>query len=68
MERKRFRIVMLGAAALAMFAVFAPHNRADIRILMHQQGDRNPHKMQAAIDLGMVAISVLVTWTEELTR
>lgn len=68
MDKKRFRIVMLGVAVLAMLAVFAPDNRADIRILMHEQSDRNPHRMQAAIDVGLVAISVLVTWTEKLAR
>lgn len=59
---------MLGLAALATLALFAPDRHADIRILMHDQSDPTPHKMRAAIDIGMVAISVLVTWTEKLAR
>ena len=59
---------MAGLAALALFAAYSPHNRADIRILAHEQGDPNPHKLQAAVDLGLVAFSVLITWTQKLSR
>ena len=59
---------MAGLVALALFALVSPHNRADIRILAHQQGDPNPHRLQAAIDIGIVAVSVLITWTERLAR
>ncbi len=54
--------------ALALVALVSPHNRADIRILTHDKSDLNPHKMQAAIDVGLVAISVLVTWSAKIVR
>ncbi|MCW3845895.1 hypothetical protein OF829_01485 [Sphingomonas sp. LB-2] len=68
MDKGRFRIAVAGLTALALLALWSPHNRADIRILTHEQGDRNPHEMRAAIDIGLVAISVLITWTQKLTR
>lgn len=55
-------------AALALFALVSPHNRADIRILTAEKGDLAPRKMQAVIDLGIVAISVLYTWSEKAIR
>jgi len=41
----------------------ARHPSADLRILTHDRTDRAPQSFQAAIDFGLVAISVLVTWT-----
>lgn len=60
--------MLAGAAALALFALVSPHNRADIRILTHDKSDLSPHKLQAAFDLGLVAISVLYTWTAKIAR
>ncbi|MES2442913.1 MAG: hypothetical protein V4574_08790 [Pseudomonadota bacterium] len=68
MTTRKGRIVLVGAAALALFACVSPHNRADIRILTHDKGDLSPHKLQAAIDIGLLAISVLVTWTAKIAR
>lgn len=68
MDRRRFRIGIAAVAALALLALVSPHNRADIRILTHDKGDLSPHKMQAVIDLGIVAISVLYTWTAKVVR
>jgi len=68
METRRTRIVIAAIAALALFAMISPNNRADIRILTHEKGDLSPHKMQAAIDIGLVAISILYTWTDKLAR
>jgi|GEM_PF-500535 len=68
MDTRRGRIVVAGLAALALFALVSPHNRADIRILTHDKSDLSPHKLQAAIDVGIVAISVLVTWTAKIAR
>lgn len=59
--RNRQMALMLGAALL--LAAFARHPSADIRILMHDATDRAPHRVQAAIDLGLATVSVLVTWT-----
>ena len=50
------------AAALALVAV-ARHPTADIEILTHQSSDPAPHRIQAAVDLGVVAIKFLLTWT-----
>ena len=68
METRKGRIVLAGAAALALFAMVSPHNRADIRILTHDKSDLSPHRLQAAIDVGIVAISVLITWTAKIAR
>jgi hypothetical protein len=68
MDRRRVRIGIAALAALALFALISPHNRADIRILTHDQGDPSPHKLQAVIDLGIVAVSVLYTWTAKVAH
>ena len=63
---KRNRIVLaFGAAALLLIAL-APDRRADIAIAMQRQGDASPQRVEAALDLGLVAISVLVTWSRRL--
>jgi hypothetical protein len=63
-RRRRFWILGLGALAVVAVAVERPH--ADIRILTHAQGDLAPQRLQAAIDLGLVGISFLVTWSKKL--
>jgi len=68
MEKRRARIVIAAIAAFALFAVISPGKRAEIRILTHEKGDLSPHRMQAAIDIGLFAISVLYTWTDKLSR
>ncbi|KQS04024.1 hypothetical protein ASG11_06980 [Sphingomonas sp. Leaf357] len=64
MRHRRITGLILAAALLVVLAV--RHPSADIRILTHDSGDRSPARVQAAIDLGVVAISVLVTWTKRL--
>lgn len=59
--RDRQKLLIAGAAALALVAVKQPS--ADIRLLTHDIGDPAPHRVQAAVDLGLMAVSVLVTWT-----
>lgn len=39
------------------------HPSADIEILAHQTGDPAPYRLQATVDLGMVAVKFLLTWT-----
>ena len=64
---KRNRIVLaLGVAALLLLSL-APDLRADIRVAMQRQGDVAPQRVEAAVDLGVVAVSVLVTWSRRLT-
>ena len=59
----RNRRVLVGIVALLALVAAARHPSADIRILTHDATDRAPHQVKAAVDLGLVAISVLVTWT-----
>ena len=68
MDKRRIRIAAAGIAALALFAIVSPHNRADIRILTHDKSDHDPVTMRAAVDLGLVAVSIVVTWTAGLSR
>ncbi|MDB5705643.1 MAG: hypothetical protein JWN66_2759 [Sphingomonas bacterium] len=60
MRNRRF---VLAIVAAALLIAAARHPSADIRILTHDQADRAPHRIQAAIDLGLFAFSVLITWT-----
>jgi hypothetical protein len=67
--RKSRQAMLIGAAALLALAAFSSSPpRADIRILAHQSGDRTPQRMQAAIDVGIFAVSVLITWSKRLAR
>jgi len=59
---RKGRTVLIVAGALALLAV-ARHPTADIEILTHQSSDPAPHRIQAAIDLGVVAVKFLLTWT-----
>jgi hypothetical protein len=59
----RDRRLGLGLAAAALLVMAARHPSADIRILTHDRTDPAPHRVQAAFDLGLVAVSVLITWT-----
>lgn len=59
----RNRRIGLGIAAAALLIMAARHPSADIRILTHDRTDLAPQRIQAAIDLGWVAVSVLITWT-----
>ena len=59
--RDRRKLMFLGAAALALVAVKQPS--ADIRIVTHDLRDPAPRHVKAAVDLGLMAVSVLVTWT-----
>ena len=60
-------IVLLGAVLL--FAIALRHPSADIKVLTHDAADLSPRRVQAVVDLGIVGVSVLVTWTaERLTR
>lgn len=59
----RDRRLMAGAAVLALIALSLRHPTADIRLITHDAADPAPHRMQAAVDLGLVGVSVLYTWT-----
>ena len=57
------RSIVIAVAALGLIAAVTQHPTADLRVLTHEAGDPAPHRMQAAIDLGVVGISILYTWT-----
>ncbi|MEO5939116.1 MAG: hypothetical protein ABIQ43_08920 [Sphingomonas sp.] len=61
---RRRRTILIAAAVLAVAAA-ARHPTADIEILTHQSGDQSPRKVQAAVDLGIVAVKFLLTWTAD---
>jgi hypothetical protein len=63
----RRKILLAGLALLVVATVASNRPHADIQLLTHQDGDATPHRMQAAIDLGVVAVSFLYTWTSGKT-
>ena len=66
MSKRRGRIVIAGAALLALVALASPDRTAGIEIHAHNQGDRAPQQMQAVVDLGVFAFSLLITWSKRL--
>lgn len=60
-SKRRVALAGGGAALLALAAMPGPS--ANIQILTHEVTDTAPRKFQAAIDLGIMAVSVLYTWT-----
>ena len=65
-SKRRIALAGGGAALLALVAMPGP--TADIRILTHEVTDTAPKKFQAAINLGIMAVSVLYTWTAKRGR
>jgi len=59
--RRRRIILVFGLLMLAVMLV--RHPTANIRIVTHDIGDPTPRKIEAAVDTGVFALSVLVTWT-----
>ena len=58
------RIALLFAAALMLVAV-ARHPSVDLRLLTHDSSDVKPHRLQAAVELGVASVSLLITWTSK---
>lgn len=65
MVKRNRTIVILAAAALLLLSL-ASERRADIAIAMQRPGDAAPQKVEAVVDLGLIAVSVLVTWSRRL--
>jgi len=61
----RNRRTGLAIVAIALLIMAARHPSADLRILTHDRSDSAPRSFQAAIDFGLLAISVLITWTDK---
>jgi hypothetical protein len=53
----------LAVLAIMLIALAVRHPSADIRILTADGGDPAPHRVQAVVDLGVVAVSLLWTWS-----
>lgn len=61
MRHRRLALIAGSLLLLTTLAVRQPS--ADVRVMLHDAGDTAPHRFQAAVDLGLMAVSVLVTWT-----
>ena len=59
----RSRGIAVLVVAVALIAAVLRHPSADIRILTHDSADPTPHRIQAAVDLGVVGVNLLITWT-----
>ena len=66
MRNRRGTLVIAGLVALTALAV--RHPTIDVQLVTHDSRDPSPHRMQAAVDLGLVGISVLYTWTVNRLR
>ncbi|RHW18897.1 hypothetical protein D1610_01775 [Sphingomonas gilva] len=58
---RRRIIFALGVLMLAVMLV--RHPSADVRVITHDIGDPAPRKVEAAVDMGLFALNLLVTWT-----
>ena len=58
------RIVLAASAAALLLTAATVHPSAEFEILTHEITDKTPRKFQAAVDTGVLAVSVLYTWTE----
>ena len=65
MQRRRIAIAMV--ALLAAVAAVR-HPTASIEVLTHDGGDLSPHRVRTALDLGLVGVTLLVTWTGHQLR
>ncbi len=57
------RIALAGGGAALLVLTTMPATSADIQILTHEVTDTAPRKFKAAVNLGVMAVSVLYTWT-----
>lgn len=62
------RIVLAASAAALLVTATTVHPTAEFEILTHEITDKTPRKFQAAVDTGILAVSVLYTWTERSLR
>ncbi|MDQ1158522.1 hypothetical protein QE385_002849 [Sphingomonas sp. SORGH_AS 950] len=64
----RERRIVMAMAVLALVALAYRHPTADIRLITHDLTDRSPRRVQAAVDLGLLSVSFLYTWTVDRLR
>lgn len=55
--------IILALCELMLAAMLVRHPTADIRIITHDIADPSPRKIEAAVDMGLFALKLLVTWT-----
>ena len=59
----RKRSVLIASGAIALLALARPFS-AEVNVLTHDSGDLSPHRVRTAVNLGIVALDVLVTWSD----
>ncbi|KQO12987.1 hypothetical protein [Sphingomonas sp. Leaf242] len=59
---------LLIAGLVTLTAIAMRHPTVDLRLVTHDVRDPAPHRMQAAVDFGLVGVSVLYTWTVSRLR
>ena len=63
---KRSPALLLGLGALALLAAIGgPSGR--LAIQMHDITDPAPHRIEATVQLGKAALTLLITWTSHLS-
>ena len=65
---RNHKATLLIAGLVALTALAVRHPTIDVQLVTHDSRDPSPHRMQAAVDLGLVGISVLYTWTVNRLR
>lgn len=58
----------LAFAAIGLLALATQHPTARISVITHDIDDPSPHRMQAGVDLGVIGVSFLYTWTVQRLR
>lgn len=66
LQKRRIAIATSAAALLAVGALVQPH--ADFVIQTHDLTDSAPRQVKAAVDTGILAVSILYTWTDPARR
>ena len=59
----RRRQLILALSVLALAVMLVRHPSANVRIITHDIADPAPRKVEAAVDMGLFALSLMVTWT-----
>lgn len=62
----RNRRIALVVAMVGLCLLSVKHPTADLRLITHRVDDPAPARVQAAIDLGLIGVSVLYTWTRRI--
>ncbi|MGJ3648599.1 hypothetical protein ACLB0R_09005 [Sphingomonas sp. GlSt437] len=61
----RNRRIAIALVALALLVAAVRHPSATITLATADATDPAPHRFQAAVDIGLMAVSVIVTWTSK---